>query len=162
MKFKSAIYLSLSVMVFVSSFLFPAVIFKLSPDAFPASSPTEVWWGYEMFFYGFFGILLSQAGAVSWVSNVFYAMTFYCLIKDKYKYARIVSMLAVAMGLAFPIFAFLFPLPQDEGGVIHARFFRPGIGYFLWMLALVVVALVSHSEFKKEKDNQMTFEVCEL
>lgn len=148
------ILLFLSLALYICCLFFPAVEFeRVSAIMGPlqvagvgneASGPLESMRGCELLVYGPFGLLFGQLGALGWLANpLYFTCVLVPLVEKDNGYFKWLSMVALSFALASLFLTNWFPLVADEGSVVHRSAVNPLLGYWLWLLAIVLICVFS-------------------
>ena len=138
--------------LYVASLSQPAILFRLASTAgghVQMQAGTVVRSGAKMVFLSLFGPFLLNFAVLA---NPLLVAGGVLLLRRRTR-AALVS-LAVAALLALQTFQLLiFPIPEDEGGVMHAYMVRPLAGWYCWFAAiLLALALALYSHFVPEQE----------
>ena len=137
--------------LYLESFRLPAILFDLTSTRAPAplSSGNLVRSGSKMALLSLFGPLMVNFAVLA---NPLLLAGGALLILRRTRAA--VLCLAVAALVALQTFQLLlFPIPEDEGGVMHSYMVRPLAGWGCWFGAiLLALALALYCHFVREED----------
>jgi hypothetical protein len=99
--------------------------------------------GIELTFFGIIGLLFLQIPAIGWLANPIYWLCCITFMRQHYRFSAIAGMAAVLIGWGGTFSAFWFNLPADSGGVSEFSLSHFLLGFWLWLAAPGLIALIS-------------------
>lgn len=145
------------VLATVSLFLFgiamvvPALTFeKLCGGGYTPSGlfgePTgavEAWRGIQILLLGIVGVIFAPHLSFGWFANVFYTAALILLWVDKPRIALPLAIAGLAIGIGGTLWTQTHGLYADEGGVCYFYLTNLNEGFWLWVGAQSLVAVVA-------------------
>lgn len=147
MKYK-IVLLGLSLFLYGIALALPCLLFNVvTTEAVGVnpSDPNDVYAmrGIELTFLGIIGLLFLQIPAIGWLANPIYWLCCITFMMQRYRFSAIAGMAAVLIGFGGTFAAFWFNLPADSGGVSEFALNNLLLGFWLWLAAPGLIALVS-------------------
>lgn len=142
------VFLGLSLFLYGVALALPCLLFNVVPiDAASRglSDPNNVYAmkGIELTFFGMIGLLFLQIPAIGWLGNPLYWLCCITFMMRRYRFSTIAGIVAILIGFGGTGSAFWFNLPADSGGVSELALSQFLLGFWLWLAAPGVIALVS-------------------
>jgi len=142
------IFLGLSLFLYGIALALPCLLFNVVPigsAGVSPSNPSDVYAmkGIELTFLGMIGLLFLQIPAIGWFANPIYWLCCITFMMQRYRFSAIAGIAAVLIGFGGTFSAFWFHLPADSGGVSEFALNRLLLGFWLWLAAPGLIALVS-------------------
>lgn len=142
------LFLGLSLFLYGLALALPCLLFNVVPiDAAGEglSEPNNVYSmkGIELTFFGMIGLLFLKIPAIGWLANPIYWLCCITFMMQRYRFSAIAGMVAILIGFGGTFSAFWFNLPADSGGVSELALRQLLLGFWLWLAAPGVIALVS-------------------
>jgi hypothetical protein len=149
------LFLGLSLFLYGVAQALPCLLFNVVPiDAAGGglSDPNNVYAmkGIELTFFGMIGLLFLQIPAIGWFANPLYWLGCITFLMQRYRFSAIAGMAAILIGFSGTFSAFWFNLPADSGGVSELALSQFLLGFWLWLVAPGVIALVSMISWRKQ------------
>ncbi|MEQ9621606.1 hypothetical protein [Coleofasciculus chthonoplastes] len=141
-------FLVLSLFLYGIALALPCLLFNVVPTdsvGVSPSDPNDVYAmkGIELTFFGIIGLLFLQIPAIGWFANPLYWLCCITFIMQRYRFSAIAGIAAVLIGFGGTFSAFWFKLPADSGGVSEFALNQLLLGFWLWLAAPGLIALVS-------------------
>ncbi len=138
------IFLGLSLLLYGIALALPCLLFNVVPIA-PTVNPTHVYAmkGAELTIFGIIGLLFLQIPAIGWFANPIYGLCCILFMRQQYKFSAIAGLASVVIGFGGTLSAFWFTLPADSGGIAKFTLNQPLFGFWLWLAAPGLLALIS-------------------
>ena len=151
------VFLGLSLLAYGIAMVLPCVLFNVVPIDPAKVNPLNVgdvhaMKGIELTAWGIFGLLFLQIPAIGWLANPIYWLCCLCFGRQQYKLSAIAAITSVVIGFAGTLSAFWFPLPADSGGVSEFTLNQLLFGFWLWLAAPGLLALISIIWLFKKQD----------
>jgi len=142
------VFLGLSLFLYGIALALPCLLFNVFPiDSVDGSlsDPSNVYAmrGGELTFFGIIGLLFLQIPAIGWFANPLYWLCCITFMMRRYRLSAIAGTAAILIGFGGTFSAFWFNLPADSGGVSELALSQFLLGFWLWLAAPGVIALVS-------------------
>lgn len=147
MKYK-IVSLGLSLFLYGMALALPCLLFNVVPiDSVGAShsDPNDIYAmrGIELTFFGIIGLLFLKIPAIGWFANPLYWLSCIMFMLRRCRFSAIAGMAAILIGFGGTFSAFWFNLPADSGGVSELALSQFLLGFWLWLAAPGLIALVS-------------------
>lgn len=104
------------------------------------TGPMETWFGWELFLRGPLAIMVMQPGALGWLATPVGAVVLVLRGLGR-RVPLALPAAAVVLAILGPYLTDLFPLPVNDGNACHLAAAGPRLGYWVWLMAIVVAAL---------------------
>ena len=150
------VILAVSLLLYVIALSLPCLLFNIVPrPGQEANAPTGALnaYGYpdnlyemkgiELTIAGIFGLIFLQLPAVGWLANPAYWLGCFFLARQQYQIAAITALTAVVVGFTGTVSAFWFRLPSGSSSVTELALNQLLPGFWLWLAAPGLVALIS-------------------
>ena len=139
--------LGLSLLLYGIAMALPCLLFKIVPiDPLIVPNPQNYNYtmrGFELTFFGIFGLMFLQITALGWLANPIYWISCFFFTYRKYKISAIMGTTAVAIGFSGTLLGFQYKLPSSEGLPPNALISSFLPGFWVWLAAPGLLALVS-------------------
>lgn len=157
MKYKT-VFLGLSLLLYGIALALPCLLFNVVPIAPAGITATHVYTmkGAELTALGIFGLLFLQIPAIGWLANPVYWLCCILFMRQQYKFSAIAGFASVVIGFGGTLSAFWFTLPADSGGIAKFVLNKPLFGFWLWLAAPGLLALISMFRLVKKIQCQKT------
>jgi hypothetical protein len=142
------VFLGLSLFLYGIALALPCLLFNVVPIHPVGVSPSDTndvyaMKGIELTFFGIIGLLFLQIPAIGWFANPIYWLCCIMFMMQRYRSSAIAGIVAVLIGFGGTLSAFWFNLPADSGGVSEFALNHLLLGFWLWLAAPGLIALVS-------------------
>lgn len=101
-------------------------------------------YGYKILLMGWLGIFVFN---FAWWGNILWLISIISFFLKHYNNAFYSSIFGIALGITALT---LFRVPRNAGGVNDYVVDYLGVGYYIWMLALIVLGIFAYVQLKKE------------
>ena len=147
MKYK-IVSLGLSLFLYGMALALPCLLFNVVPIDSVGASPSDpndiyAMRGIELTFFGIIGLLFLKIPAIGWFANPLYWLSCITFMLRRCRFSAIAGMAAILIGFGGTFSAFWFNLPADSGGVSELALSQLLLGFWLWLAAPGLIALVS-------------------
>lgn len=144
MKYKTVL-LGLSLLLYGTALALPCLLFNVVPIAPAGVTATHVYTmkGAELTAWGIFGLLFLQIPAIGWLANPIYGLCCIFFMRQQYKFSAMTGLASVVVGFGGTLSAFWFTLPADSGGIAKFILNKPLFGFWVWLAAPGLLALIS-------------------
>jgi len=142
------VFLGLSLFLYGIALALPCLLFNVVPidsvGVIP-SDPNDVYAmrGIELTFFGIIGLLFLQVPALGWFANPIYWLCCITFMMQRYQFSTIAGITAILIGFGGTFSAFWFNLPADSGGIAEFSLNQFLLGFWLWLAAPGLIAIVS-------------------
>ena len=142
------VFLGLSLFLYGIALALPCLLFNVVPidsvGVIP-SDPNDVYAmrGIELTFFGIIGLLFLQIPALGWFANPIYWLCCITFMMQRYQFSTIAGITAILIGFGGTFSAFWFNLPADSGGIAEFSLNQFLLGFWLWLAAPGLIAIVS-------------------
>jgi hypothetical protein len=141
-------FLGLSLFLYGIALALPCLLFNVVPIDSVGVSPSDpndiyAMKGIELTFFGIIGLLFLQIPAIGWFANPIYWLCCITFMMQRYRFSAIAGIAAILIGFVGTFSAFWFNLPADSGGVSEFSLSQLLFGFWLWLAAPALIALVS-------------------
>jgi hypothetical protein len=142
------VFLGLSLFLYGMALALPCLLFNVVPTDAATVSPPDAshvyaMKGIELTFLGIIGLLFLQIPAIGWFANPVYWLCCITFMMQHYRFSAIAGITAVLIGFGGTFSAFWFNLPADSGGVSKFALNQLLLGFWLWLAAPGLIALIS-------------------
>ncbi|MGB3311353.1 MAG: hypothetical protein WA939_20700 [Nodosilinea sp.] len=142
------VFLGLSLFLYSIALALPCLLFNVIPInsiGVTPSDPSHVYAmrGIELTFFGIIGLLFLQIPAIGWFANPIYWLSCITFMMQRYRVSFIAGIAAIVIGFGGTFLAFWFNLPADSGGIAEFSLNQFLLGFWLWLAAPGLIALVS-------------------
>ncbi|MEA5471943.1 hypothetical protein [Spirulina sp. 06S082] len=147
MKYK-IVFLGLSLFLYSIALALPCLLFNvvtIDAATVSPSDPNDIYAmkGIELTFFGIIGLLFLQIPAIGWFANPIYWLCCITFMLQHYRVSIIAGIAAILIGFGGTFSAFWFNLPADSGGVSELVLKQFLLGFWLWLAAPGLIALIS-------------------
>jgi len=146
-KYKFA-FLGLSLFLYGIALALPCLLFNVVPIDSIGVTPSDLshvyaMKGIELTFFGIIGLLFLQIPAIGWFANPIYWWCCSTFMRQRYWVSFIAGITAILIGFGGTFSAFWLNLPADSGGIAEFSLNQFLLGFWLWLAAPGLIAIVS-------------------
>jgi hypothetical protein len=152
------LFLGLSLLLYGIALALPCLLFNIVPIDPAKVNVLRVYEmkGIELTIAGIVGLLFLQIAAIGWLANPIYWLGCIFFVRQQYKFSVIAGLTSVVIGFGGTLLAFWFALPADSGGISKLVLNKPLFGFWIWLAAPGLLALISVFRLLKTQEMSAT------